>query len=110
MHTNAGRSKLFKVWLVGKYFWLQPLLLLFDFMSEGPLINFTEISQLRSYMGNQISFYLSWKSYNICFWGPLGILGLLYHVYISYTEDYYSVLSIYWILVSQVYLAVQIQL
>ena len=110
MHSMAGQYKITQLWLKGKYFWLQPLIMIKDFLREGPKINFTEISQLRQYVGNQIAFYFTWKSFNICLWGLLSIPGLLYYMYIKYTGNYYSPYAIYWILLSQMFFTVQIQL
>lgn len=98
MHSSSGISQIRKKWIISpKWYWPQPLNQLDDYLMEGKSQNFSSVTSLKQYLGEKISFYFAWRSFNTCFLLPIAIPGLVIQIYIIYYDDYHSELLPFWV-------------
>ncbi|CAD8178610.1 unnamed protein product [Paramecium pentaurelia] len=110
MHTSGGIQIVKKEWqqlLFG--FIPQPICQIKDYLSEGRGRNFTSLTTMRLYFGEQISFFFAWISYLTCISLIIAIPGLILQIYVI-LYDFHSEILPYWVLVVTIWSTVQTEL
>ncbi|CAK83449.1 unnamed protein product (macronuclear) [Paramecium tetraurelia] len=110
MHTSGGIQIVKRQWQKLSFGFIpQPISQIKDYLSEGRGRNFTSLTTMRLYFGEQISFYFAWISYLSCVQLIIAIPGLALQLY-AILYDFHSDLIPYWVLFVTIWSTVQIEL
>ncbi|CAD8078721.1 unnamed protein product [Paramecium primaurelia] len=110
MHTSGGIQIIKRQWQKLSFGFIpQPISQIKDYLNEGRGRNFTSLTTMRLYFGEQISFYFAWISYLSCVQLIIGIPGLALQLY-AILYDFHSDLIPYWVLLVTIWSTVQIEL
>ncbi|CAD8095052.1 unnamed protein product [Paramecium sonneborni] len=110
MHTSGGIQIVKKEWQKLFYGIIpQPICQIKDYLSEGKGRNFTSLTTMRLYFGEQISFFFAWISYLTCFSLIIAIPGLILQIYVI-IYDFQSEILPYWVLIVTIWSTVQTEL
>lgn len=110
MHSSSGIAQIRKKWIISPHwYWPQPLNQLDDYLMEGKSQNFSSVTSLKQYLGEKISFYFAWRSFNTCFFFPIAIPGFIIQIYIIYYEDYHSEILPFWVFFVSLWTTVMVE-
>ncbi|CAD8082237.1 unnamed protein product [Paramecium sonneborni] len=110
MHTSGGIQIVKNQWQKLSFGFIpQPISQIKDYLSEGKGRNFTSLTTMRLYFGEQISFYFAWISYLSCVQLIIAIPGFILQLYAIF-YDFHSNIIPYWVLLVTIWSTVQIEL
>ncbi|CAK78542.1 unnamed protein product (macronuclear) [Paramecium tetraurelia] len=110
MHTSGGIQIVKREWQKLSFGFIpQPICQIKDYLSEGSGRNFTSLTTMRLYFGEQISFFFAWISYLSCISLIIAIPGLILQIYVI-LYDFHSEILPYWVLIVTIWSTVQTEL